>query len=127
MSKHNRTEVIKVLRQQMEAATDPKEKVEFAKQLARLLPKPRQARRTRKLEATPIKAKKGTSSVVAKWADRLSHVEPEGKRIELSVILEVEERRKKGCPEVRTVLTEVIGMLSAEERAVWNSESPEVA
>ena len=127
MSKHNRTEVIKILRQQMEATTDPQTKVDLAKQLAKLLPKPRQARRPRKAEATPSKAKRGTSPIVAKWADRLRHMESETKRIEFSIILEVEERQKSpGCADIRTVLEEVMGMLSAEERAVLNGGSPEM-
>jgi hypothetical protein len=112
MSKHNRTEVIKILRQQMEAATDSKEKVDLAKQLAKLLPKPRQARRPRKPEATSPSKK--TSSIVAKWADRLSHL-PEEKRIEMSVILECEKTGKEPG--------EVMGMLSAEERAALKGES----
>jgi hypothetical protein len=54
-------------------------------------------------------------------------VESEEKRIELSVILEVEERRKNpGAPSIESVLVEVMGMLSAEERAVLNSGSPEL-
>jgi hypothetical protein len=137
MSKQHRTEVIKVLRQQMEAATDPKEKVELAKQLGKLLPKPRQARRPRKPQAT-FPSNKGTSALVAKWADRVGHVQPEAKRIECCVILEVEERRKSQVyppstdrraliAEVAEMMKEVIGLLSAEELAVLNSGSAEVA
>ena len=55
MSKHNRTEVIKLLRQQMDVETDPLKKLEYAKQIAKLLPRPRQARRPRKPEVDPTR------------------------------------------------------------------------
>jgi len=47
----------------MEEATDPQAKVELAKQLAKLLPRPRQARRPRRAEATPSTTKKKNFSI----------------------------------------------------------------
>ena len=121
--KQHRTKLIKQLEEQMESTTDPQLKLELAKQITKLMPRPRQ-RKAKTKEVAP--ARNGTSALVAKWADRISHVQPEGKRIETAVICEVEERRKKpGCAQVRTVLEEVMGLLSEQERAVLNSGAVE--
>ncbi len=128
MSKQHRTKLIKSLEQQLEATTDPKIKADISRQLTKLLSKPTRKGSSRKPQAIPS-IKKKTSPLVAKWADRLSHVESEEKRIEHSVILEVEERRKKpggSSIDLRDLIAEVVGMLSVEEQRVFNSESPEV-
>ena len=132
MSKHARVEAIRKLKEQLKLATDPETIVKITNSIAKLTPRPRQARRPRSTQ-TPIKVKKGASALVAKWADRLSHVQPEGKRIFTAVILEGEERgRNRGISfhppsaESRALLEEVMGVLSVEERAVLNSGSTEV-
>ena len=125
MSKQHRTKLIKQLEEQMVATTDPQLKLDLAKQITKLMPRPRQ-RKAKAQEVAP--SRNGTSPIVAKWADRLAHVEPETKRILHTVICEADERRRKsGCAEVGSMIKEVMGELSAEERAVLNSGSAEVA
>jgi len=135
MSKHDRKEVAKRLREQIEKTTDPEQLIKLTREYNRLT-NPRYG--SKAVKETKPSGKQSSSPIVAKWADRLSHVEPEAKRIEHSVILEVEERLKKRgiqtyppTPESRAllhdVMVEVSGMLTAEERAVLNSGSPEVA
>ena len=106
MSKHNRTEVLKVLKQQMEATSDLKEKAEIAKQIAKLLPRPRQARRPRKAEATPIKAKAGTSLLTKVHGNAVDWLSPEKKLIHF-VVSECEKRRKEHWQRTGKELTEV--------------------
>ena len=133
--KQHRTKVIKAIEAAMEAETDPQKKVEYAKQLAKLLPRPRQARRPRKSDGETTAKSKGTSPIIDKWADRLSHLSIE-KRIQFSVIKEVEERlQKQGIKvwpetaESRAALqkewTEVLGTLNEEERLVFTMAQAE--
>src|SRR5690242_20716977 len=124
MSKHNRTEVVKVLRQQMEAATDPKEKVELAKQLARLLPKPRQARRPRKTEVTPTPPSNNKVSILDRVTGSAVDDLSDGEKVFNSLVCEVEkmqrEQHRKFTPEERnSTLTKLVGGLSARERAAF--------
>src|SRR5438874_3274595 len=125
MSKHDRKEVGKRLREQIEKTTDPEQLIKLTREYTRLT-NPRYGSKAVK-KAKPT-GKQSSSPIVAKWADRLSHVQPEEKRIECSVILEVEERRKKpggSSIDRRALIAEVMGMLSVEEqRVVFNSGSP---
>src|SRR5690349_14441114 len=91
MSKHNRTEVVKVLRQQMEAATDPKEKVELAKQLAKLLPKPRQARRPRRTDAKPTAQSSKKVSVIDTITGSALDQLPDGEKVLHWLVMQVEK------------------------------------
>jgi hypothetical protein len=134
MSLSHRREVAKKLKDAIEQATDPQVIAQLSNQLSKYLPRPRQSRRRRGIPP-PIKANK-TSSVVAKWADRLSHLPEDEERIQLSLILEFEERdrqrrRSTGQTftegEQRALLQELMGSLSAEERAILNGGSQEVA
>ena len=135
MSKQHRTKLIKSLEQQLEVATDPRIKADISRQLTKLLSKPARKGSSRKPKATP--SNKKTSALVAKWADQLSHL-PEEKRIEFSVVLEVEKRYKSRGIEIypptpqnrvllHGVIAEVVGELSPEEQAIYNEGSPEVA
>ncbi len=125
MSKQHRTEVIKVLRQQMEAATDPKDKVELAKQLARLLPKPRQARRPRKQEATPSNTKPSIiDRVTGSAVDELS----DGAKVQQWLVEQVEkmqreQHRKFTTEELKAMLEKLVEGLSARDRAALGSRN----
>lgn len=55
--KSHRKEVAKKLQEQIAATTDPKLIIELSNQLSKFLPRPRQARRPRKPEATSPSAK----------------------------------------------------------------------
>jgi len=123
MSKQHRTKLIKSLEQQLEAATDPKIKADVSRQLTKLLFRPTRKGSSRKPQTTPTSYGKA-SAIVAKWADRLSHLD-EQKRIEFSVVKEVEERQKPGGSSIDrgALIAEVLGMLSAEERTVLSGGS----
>jgi hypothetical protein len=124
MSKHNRTEVIKLLKQEMEAATDPQAKVEFAKQLAKLLPRPRQAKRPRKPNQAGQQRKNRslrdlyTGSVFDEMSD--------GKLVLHYLVLQIEKRQRK-TGELRTkaerdaFVAEVMGSLPKDERAAFEA------
>jgi hypothetical protein len=126
--KSHRKEVAKKLQEQIAATTDPKLIIELSNQLSKFLPRPRQARRPRKSADVPVESNSGESALVAKWEKRLSHL-PIEKRIQFSVILEVEERLKKQglykwprTDESRAVqqkeCADVMGMLTEQERLV---------
>jgi hypothetical protein len=126
MSQSHRKEVAKKLKEAIEQATDPNVIAQLSSQLSKYLPRPKQPRR-RRGTPPPLKANK-TSAVVVKWAERLNHL-PEEKRIEFSVILEYEERERAKRrttgqtfteADNRALLTELMGSLSEEERAVLN-------
>jgi hypothetical protein len=123
MSKQHRTEIIKVLRQQMEEATDPNTKVELAKQLAKLLPKPRQARRPRKTETTPPSNKKGSI------LDTITGSASDGEKMFNWLVQQVEKLRKEQpsfTPEERKiVLDKLFAGLSARDRAALESRNTE--
>jgi hypothetical protein len=89
--KQHRTEVIKIIRQQMEAETDPQKKVEYAKQLAKLLPRPRQARRPRKAveAATPSKRNRCLRDL----RPDLNHLN-DGKLVQFHLITTIEKKFK---------------------------------
>jgi len=117
--KQHRTEVIKVIRQQMEAETDPQKKVEYAKQLAKLLPRPRQARRPRKAEATPPSNRK-KSIIDTHYGCALDDC-PDGKKVQAVLVIEFEKRQRaagrKFTEEERTAcLEELFAGLSPRDR-----------
>ena len=129
MSKHNRTEVIRILRQQMEAATDPQTKVDLAKQLAKLLPKPRQARRPRKpavATSAPPSNKKVSilDRVTGSAVDNLS----DGGKVLNYIVVEIEKRqreRKQTFTEAErdALREELMASLSARERAAPETQN----
>lgn len=142
MSKSYRKEVLKRLNQELNATTDTKEIIRIGNTIAKLTkPKNRVGRpRTKKPTESAPSGKNGSSAVVAKWADRISHVQPEAKRIQLSWQLEVEKRYKSRgiqlyppSPDCHArlveVMVEVMGELSSKEQAILealNSASQEV-
>jgi hypothetical protein len=93
MSKQHRTEVIKILRQQMEEATDPKTKVELAKQLAKLLPRPRQARRPRRAEAKPAPSNK--KAAIIDWYLDNGLMYSDREKVINWIVDQLEKRRKE--------------------------------
>ena len=136
MSKHNRTEVVRVLREQMEATKDPQTKVDLAKQLAKLLPKPRQVRRPRKVEATPTKVKKASllTKVHGSAVDQLSPI----RKLIHFCVLEFEKRKAEHKKRTGQELTEaekkalvreaalfVHAQLTAEDHALLVAEDAE--
>ena len=112
MSTQHRTEIIKVLRQQMEAETDPQKKLEYAKQLAKLLPRPRQARRSRKPPLGEQPTKTPSSLLDIRTGSALDTL-PDGERVMHHVVLQIEKKQR----ELDRKLTE------AEKRALVESLS----
>lgn len=126
MGKNNRTEVIKVLRQQMEEATDPQAKVGFAKQIAKLLPRPRQARRPRRTETTPSNKPRSlreiyTGSVYDEMTD--------GEVVLHHLIVEIEKRQRAGELQTKAeravFIAEVVRTLLENERAAFEALNAE--
>jgi hypothetical protein len=123
MSKQHRTEVIKILREQMEEATDPKTKVDLAKQLARLLPRPRQARRPRKPEATAPTKK--ARSLRERYTGSVYEQMSDGDLVLHHIVLEIEKRQRLGFLTNRAERTafkaEVLASLTDAERAAYEA------
>jgi len=130
MGKNNRTEVVRVLREQMEAEKDPRKKVEYAKQLAKLLPRPRQARRPRKTvtRAAPSNQRSDIlDRVTGSAVDNLS----DGGKVFHYLSVEVEKRRKEReqsftKEELKALFKELVegSFLSERERAAVEAWQP---
>ena len=115
MSKSHRREVAKHLKEQIEATTDPKLLVELTRELAKLLPRPRQVRRPCKSEAAPSNQK---SSILNKVTGTMLDTLPDGKKVALHIVMQLEKRSLKiESPEWKAALQELKAGLSAPERA----------
>jgi hypothetical protein len=137
MSKHDRKEVARSLKEQIKLTTDPEQLIKLTREYNRLT-NPRYGGKRVVKEAKPSGIET-TSPIVVRWADRLKHVQPEAKRIEVIWQLEVEKRYKGRGIVIQTtegralligVMKEVMGELSAREQALLetlNNVSPEVA
>ena len=125
MSKHERKEVAKSLKEQIKVTTDPEQLIKLTREYNRIT-NPRYGGKRAVKEVKP--PKQTSSPIVPKWADRLSHV-PEKQRILTTLICEVEERqRQRGQKfteaERTNLLEELFASFTEEER---NSGSQEVA
>lgn len=131
MAKNNRTEVVRVLRQQMEAETDPQRKVEYAKQLAKLLPRPRQERRPRKsvTRAAPSKKPRPLRETYTGCA---MADQPDGELVLHHLVLRIEKkqretRRQLPKAERDAFKAEVLASLPDNERAAYETLNAGIA
>jgi hypothetical protein len=132
MGKSYRKEVLKRLQQELESTTDTKEVIRIGNAIAKLTkPKRPVGRPPQKKPNEGASNRKTSSPIVDKWAASLSHLEYK-KRIEYSVILEVEQRLKRRGVHMwppstenraafQEVHTAVMGMLSDGERATYDA------
>ena len=126
MSKHARVEAIRKLKEQLQLANDPETVLRITNQIAKLTPKPRQARRPRKSQETsaPPSGKRILilNRVTGTAVDQLSPKE----KLMNYLVEEYEKRcRARGKTfsdlsraEKDAMSAELMGSLSAEERAV---------
>lgn len=121
--KQHRTEVINVLRQQMEAETDPQKKVEYAKQLAKLLPRPRQARRPRKPKATSPSKK--TWWVREIYTGSVFDAMSDDELLVHHIVVLSEKKQKELKTSTKEAIAEVIRSLPENHRADWESLNTE--
>src|SRR5579864_4215876 len=137
MSKSYRKEVLKRLKQELDATADTKEIIRIGNTIAKLTKPKRPVGRPRMERPKVASSKNKTSALVAKWADRLSHAGPQGNRVFQSVICEVEERLKsrrihlyppttENGVLLHEVMVEVTGELTPSEQAAFGARADEL-
>src|SRR6266852_4491675 len=108
--KSHRKEVAKKLKEQIDAATDPMVIATLSNQLSKFLPRPRQARRPRKPEAAPSKAK--VSLLTRIHHNAVDDLSPT-KKFSHFIVIEFEKGRKEHRKSTGRELTE------AEKETLW--------
>jgi hypothetical protein len=123
MAENTRKQIVKRLKQEMEATTDPQRVLELSKELAKFMPRPRQAKRvTRKpVTETVQKSKGGISIMDTPEGSRLSHLEPHGKRVFYWIIQQIEKRPKA---EHDGLAEKLLESLSEHDRAAFEAYEP---
>jgi hypothetical protein len=124
--KSHRKEVAKKLQEQIAATTDPKLIIELSNQLSKFLPRPRQARRPRKPEATsPTKKARSLRELCPD--SQSSH----GNLVLNYLVVQIEKRRKAGelqtKAEYAAFVVETLKSLTDEDRAAYEALCTEAA
>jgi molybdopterin converting factor small subunit len=128
MSKHARVEAIRKLKEQLATATDPETIVKITNSIAKLSPRPRQARRPRRVEATVPSSKKVSilDRVTGSAVDQL----PDGEKVFHGIIEQVEKMQREQhrhltADEQKAVIAKLIDELSARDRLALESRYTE--
>ena len=128
MSKHDRKEVAKRLREQIEETTDPEQLIKLTREYNRLTnPRYGSKRVSRKPETTPSTTK---SSIIDRVTGSALDQLPDSEKVLNWLVVEIEkmqreQKRTFTTEERRDVLEKLIDGLSAHDRAAlesWNTE-----
>ena len=130
MSQSHRKEVAKKLKDAIAAATDPNVIAQLSNQLSKYLPRPRQARRPRKAEATPTPSSSKKVSIIDRITGSTVDHLPDGEKVLHYLVVEVEKRQREqhrefNSEEFKAEFTKLVDGLSARDRAALESWKPE--